>query len=79
MCYTVVLLLHGQIVVFIPALILLGLAALLFAFILKGKIPERNSLTRAAVALVAIGCVLLGLFCLLIFFDEFSYWVKYSR
>jgi hypothetical protein len=74
----VTLLLHGQILAAIPALFLLGLAALLFAFLVKGKTPKHNGLTRAAVSLVAIGCGLLGLFFLMIFLDEFRYWVKYS-
>ncbi len=72
------LLLHGQIFAFIPALFLLGIAALLFAFLVKNKVAERSNFIGGIVSLIVIACGILGLIFLLIFLDEFWYWVKYS-
>jgi hypothetical protein len=72
------LLLHGQIFAFIPALFLLGIAGLLLTFLVKNKITERNGFLGGIVALIVIASGILGLIFLLIFLDEFWYWIKYS-
>jgi hypothetical protein len=78
MFYPMLLLLHGQIFAFIPAFFLLVIAALLFAFFVKNKVAERKCFIGGVLSLIVIGCGILGLFFLLIFLDEFWYWIKYS-
>ncbi len=72
------LLLHGQIFAFLPALFLLGIAAFLFVFLVKNKLAEHSNFIGGIVSLIVIACGILGLMFLLIFLDEFWYWVKYS-
>lgn len=72
------LLLHGQILAFIPALFLLGFAGLLLVFLVKNKIAERNRFLSLIITLILIASGIFGLIFLFIFLDESWYWLKYS-
>ena len=72
------LLLHGQILLFIPAAFFLGLAALLFAILKNVQSSNRGGVLYNIIVLFIFIVVVLGLVCLLGFLGEFWYFIKYS-
>ena len=78
MFYPMLLLFHGRIVAIIPALFLLGIAGLIFTFLVRSKLTEQNNLSSGVLLLIIVAFGFLGLLFFGMFLDEFWYWVKYS-
>jgi hypothetical protein len=72
------LLLHGQILLFIPAALFLGLAASLLLVLARLRRSERYHHLQGLVFLILFASGIIGVFCLVGFLSELSYWVKYS-
>ncbi len=61
-----------------PGLAFLGLAAWLFIYLLRGGAAEVSGGVWDLLMVAALVCVMLGLICLVIFWQEFRYWIHYS-
>jgi hypothetical protein len=72
------LLLHGQILLFIPAFLFLGVALSLIAVLAKSASIRRNAVLCFVIVLIVLASSLVGLLSLVAFLDEFYYFVKYS-
>jgi hypothetical protein len=73
----VALLLHGEILAFLPAVPLLAIAGACF-FILWRMPPGTNKYFAGVIMVVGLACAAMGLIFLLIFLGEFRYWIQYS-
>jgi len=67
------LLLHGELFAFIPALFFLGIAALLVAALVWGGLAKEDEYARRLVAAAAAVCLLIGIVCAMVFLAEFKY------
>ncbi len=65
------LLLHGEILAFMPALFFLGLAALIVAALVRGGLAKEDEYARHLAAVAAAVCALIGFACSMVFLAEF--------
>ena len=72
------ILLHGQIFLFIPAAGCLCIAGMLVAYVWRGKRAGQQSPLVMIALLLGILIGLIGLVALIGFLDEFRYWVEYN-
>ncbi|MBV9928165.1 MAG: hypothetical protein JOZ96_24310 [Acidobacteria bacterium] len=71
------LLFHGELLAFIPALFFLGLAALLVAALVWFGLAKGDEYARQLAAAAAAVCLLIGVGFAAIFLAEFKYWLQY--
>ena len=72
------LLLHGGLVAFVPALFFLGLAALIVAALVRGGLAKEDEYARRLAAVAAAVCAFIGFICAAAFLAEFRYWLQYA-
>jgi hypothetical protein len=65
------MLLHGGTLAFIPALFFLGLATLIVATLVRGRLAKEDEYARQLVAVAAAVCALIGFVCAAVFLAEF--------